>query len=156
MSAVTELVFLVHTQTREILYAGDVPEVYGDINGLANVDYSILKDLYTTWQRPRYQYLGFFTEADAVSLNVPATRIAAQKAAAWELKWNGLESTRNELIQAQRWRVDRYNDEVLQNRPPTENIQPVLAYIQAIRDLPVVYPDPYNIVWPTIPPLPGA
>ncbi len=160
MSSVTGLVFLVNTNDKTISLAGDVPASYNGISGLTDVDYSILQDLNTTFavdaEDLRYQHLGFFTEADTLALGVDPTLVANQKAAAWEIKWNSLDQTRNDLIQAQQWRVDRYNSETLLNITHTEDITPVLLYQQAIRDLPTNYPDPYNIVWPTVPPLPSA
>jgi hypothetical protein len=156
MSSVTGLVYLINKETKDIRYAGEVPEVYGNITGLVGVDYAVLQDLHATWDYPEYLHLGFFTEADALGLGVNPTNIEAARAAAWELKWNSLEATRSELIAAQRWRVDRYNDETALNLPHVEDITPVLQYIQAIRDLPTAYPDPYNIVWPTVPPMNGG
>jgi hypothetical protein len=156
MSSITGLVYLINKQTKTILYAGEVPEVYGNITGLTNVDYAVLQDLHGTWASPEYLDLGFLTEADALALGVSQMAIGIARAGAWELKWNSLDATRSELIDDQRWRVDRYNDETLMNWPHTEDITPVLTYIQALRDLPTTYPDPYNIVWPTVPPLPGG
>lgn len=34
------------------------------------------------------------------------------------------------------WRVERYQQEEMMNTPFTEDIEPLLAYIQALRDLP--------------------
>jgi hypothetical protein len=160
MSSVNGLVFLVNKQTRHISYAGDVPEAYASITGLRNIDYSILSDLHTTFREnesdPRFLHLGFLTEADALAAGVTPEEVRRQKTAAWEIKWNSLGQERQDLISDQRWRVDRYNDELAMGLEPTEPVGPVLAYIQAIRDLPSEQVDPYNIVWPTIPPLGGA
>jgi hypothetical protein len=156
MSRVTGLVYLINKTTKAILYAGDVPAVYGTITGLSDVDYAVLQDLHATWADTKYLDLGFVMEADALAAGVSSAAIGIARAGAWELKWNSLDATRSELIDAQRWRVDRYNDETALDLPHTENINPVLQYMQAIRDLPTTNPDPYNIVWPTVPPLPGG
>lgn len=156
MSSVTGLVYLINKATKTVLYAGEVPEVYGNLTGLADVDYVVLQDLYATWVFDEYKDLGFFTEADALARGVPQATLDTSRSAAWELKWSSYDDTRSQLIQDQRWRIDRFNDETAMNLPPTENITPVLVYIQAIRDLPTTNPDPYNIVWPTIPPLPST
>jgi hypothetical protein len=156
MSSVTGLVYLINRITKEVLYAGEVPEVYDRITGLAKVEYAILQDLHATWAFDSVKDLGFFTETDALRQGASQSAISAKKAGAWALKWASMDSTRSQLIDDQRWRIDRYNDETMLNVPHKENIQPVLDYIQAIRNLPITNPDPYNIVWPTIPPLPGA
>jgi hypothetical protein len=152
---VNGIVYLVNKSIRKILYAGDVPPTYGNITGLAKVDYSTLRDLAAKFG-PAYANLGFLTEKDALLLGIPQAEIDRSKAAAWELKWNGLEEQRSELIQAQRWRIDRYNDEVAMGHSTTEDVLPVLKYCQAIRDLPDINPDPFNIVWPVVPLLPAA
>jgi hypothetical protein len=153
-------VYLVNKATKVVVYAGDVPEAYATITGLRDIDYTTLKDLHATFREndsdKRYEHLGFLTEADARAAGVTDQVLAKMRAAAWEVKWTSLDQDRQDLIEAQRWRIDRYNDEIALNRTPTEDITPVLLYIQEIRDLPVNCPDPYNIVWPTIPPLPGA
>lgn len=160
MSSVNGLVFLVNKQTRLISYAGDVPEAYKSITGLRDIDYAILRDLHSAFreseQDNRFLHLGFLTEADALAAGVGPEDVHRQKLAAWEIKWNSLGQERQDLIEDQRWRVDRHNDEVAMGRAPTEPIAPLLNYIQAIRDLPVEQSDPYDIVWPTIPPLPGV
>jgi hypothetical protein len=159
MSTVTGLVFLVNKQTRTIQYAGDLPEAIIGLTGLQGVDYEVLKDLHPIFREsesdPRFLHLGFLTEADTIAAGVSLAEVQAKKMAAHEIKWNSLEQERQDLIQAQRWRVDRYSDQTMMSLPISENIIPVLWYIQQIRDLPETNPDPYNIVWPTIPPLPG-
>jgi len=159
MSSVTDLVFLVNKQTRVVQYAGDVPEAYNGMTGLKDIDYSVLKELHPVFREsesdPRFLHLGFLTEADALAAGVAPDVIATFKKGAWEIKWSSLKDERENLILDQRWRVERYNDEIALGRIPSEDIMPVLEYLQALRDLPVINPDPYNIVWPTIPPVPG-
>ncbi len=150
--SVQGLVFLVNKKTHHISYAGPVPKVYGQITGLSDVDYSTLRDL--SIFGAEYVGLGFLTKADAIDLGVLPEDIAEATAGAWEIAWNGLEEERQALIQDQRWRIERNSDELALGHTPTEDAVPVLKYVQAIRDLPEACPDPFNIVWPTVPPLP--
>lgn len=151
--SVTGIVYLVNKATRHISFAGEVPETYGQITGLKGVDYSVLRDLGSHFpdEQGSYANLGFLTENDARDVGVPLEDLVRMKQAAWELKWESLEVEREALIQAQRWRIDRYRDETDLGVPHTEDIMPVLQYCQDIRNLPIKYPDPYNIVWPTVP-----
>ncbi len=49
------------------------------------------------------------------------------------------------------WRVRRHSDEVLLGVEPTEDIIPVLLYIQALRDITKQPGFPTEIQWPEIP-----
>ena len=60
-------------------------------------------------------------------------------------------SEREYRIQSVRWRVDRHDDEIKLGRNLTEDIKPVLEYIQALRDVPQQEGFPHNIVWPIEP-----
>ncbi len=60
-------------------------------------------------------------------------------------------SERDYRIQSVRWRVDRHDDEIKLGRNLTEDIKPVLEYIQALRDVPQQEGFPHNIVWPIEP-----
>lgn len=60
-------------------------------------------------------------------------------------------SERDYRIQSVRWRVDRHDDEIKLGRNLTEDIKPVLEYIQALRDVAQQEGFPHNIVWPTEP-----
>ena len=61
------------------------------------------------------------------------------------------EETFEDLKQKVRWRVERYNDELLLGLKAKEDIRPVLLYIQALRDITKQEGFPHNIVWPTEP-----
>ncbi len=50
-----------------------------------------------------------------------------------------------------RWRKDRHYDEVALGLEPTESIQPILEYIQALRDVPSQAGFPETISWPEAP-----
>lgn len=151
--SVQGIVYLVNRVTKYITYAGEVPKTYGNITGLSDCDYSVIRDLEKNFpdEHNSYKNLGFLTEEDALALGVHQADIDRMKAGAWEMKWSSLDVERSDLIQDQRWRIDRHNDEVALGRPVTEDIRPVLEYCQKIRDLPTVNPDPFNIVWPPIP-----
>ena len=62
-----------------------------------------------------------------------------------------IKSEREYRIQKVRWRVDRHDDEIKLGRNLTEDIKPVLEYIQALRDVPQQEGFPHNIVWPIEP-----
>lgn len=55
---------------------------------------------------------------------------------------------RDLLISGVRWRIERHNDEVLMGVTPTEPIEPILEYIQALRDVPAQPGFPESINWP--------
>ncbi|PKL21749.1 MAG: hypothetical protein CVV48_06510 [Spirochaetae bacterium HGW-Spirochaetae-4] len=57
---------------------------------------------------------------------------------------------RDSLIASVEWRARRYRDELLLGVGPTEDILPVLRYIQALRDVPQQEGFPEDIVWPTL------
>jgi hypothetical protein len=68
-----------------------------------------------------------------------------------ELKWREIRVEREKRMQEVLWRVDRYNQQVAINATPSENITPVLTYIQALRDLPQSGQDPFELNWPAKP-----
>lgn len=151
--SINVIVFLLNKKTKHISYAGKVPATYATITGLTDVDYSTLRDLAIFGDD--YKDMGFLTEEDALASGALPKDIAEAKAGAWELGWNSLEEERQNLIQDQRWRLDRNSDELELDMIPSEDVGPVRVYIQAIRDLPAAQPDPFNIVWPVVPALPA-
>jgi hypothetical protein len=58
---------------------------------------------------------------------------------------------RDSLISGVEWRRDRYNDELALGLEPTESLQPILEYIQALRDITNQAGFPENIEWPEVP-----
>ena len=50
-----------------------------------------------------------------------------------------------------RWRKGRHYDEVTLGLEPTESIQPIIEYIQALREVPQQEGFPEDIVWPILP-----
>ncbi len=62
----------------------------------------------------------------------------------------GARAERDSRITSVRWRVERHRDEVDMGLTPTEPIEPLLAYIQALRDVPQQAGFPHNITWPQL------
>lgn len=62
--------------------------------------------------------------------------------------------TRDRAIQAQRWLIERHNDELAAGRPttltPAEYLD-VLTYVQALRDVPAQSGFAAEIAWPPLP-----
>ena len=63
----------------------------------------------------------------------------------------GVKDAQHARIEAVRWRVDRYDDETRQTLPHKEDIAPVLAYIQAVRDVDNQPGYPSQVTWPVEP-----
>lgn len=55
---------------------------------------------------------------------------------------------RDTLIQSVEWRVRRHQDEMTLGLEPTEDIIPILEYIQALREVPQQSGFPDDILWP--------
>lgn len=64
---------------------------------------------------------------------------------------DSVRSERNRRIEAIQWRRDRHRDEVELGLTLTEPLAPILAYIQALRDIPEQPGFPDNIEWPIEP-----
>jgi hypothetical protein len=58
---------------------------------------------------------------------------------------------RDLLISEVEWRRWRNLDEVVLELEPTEPLQPILQYIQALRNIPEQEGFPTNIIWPEVP-----
>lgn len=59
-------------------------------------------------------------------------------------------SRRDSLILSIRWRIERHQDEVALGLEPTEDIVPILEYIQDLRDVPQQEGFPSDVVWPVL------
>lgn len=149
----TIIYYLVDKPTSQVTYSGPMPEVWETLTGLTPNNYTDARDL--GWGGQQYAGKGFLTYADALDAGVPGTVLEAMTQSAYEFEWTRIGPEREERIQAQRWRVERYDDAVRQGITPVEPVEPILAYMQAIRDLPTVYSNPFELVWPVIPPLPA-
>ena len=58
---------------------------------------------------------------------------------------------RDRLIESVRWRIERHNDELALGSEPTEPLEPLLQYTQALRDVPRQEGFPETISWPVLP-----
>lgn len=55
---------------------------------------------------------------------------------------------RDRLIESVRWRIERHSDELALGREPTEPLEPLLQYTQALRDVPQQAGFPESVEWP--------
>ena len=58
---------------------------------------------------------------------------------------------RDRLIESVRWRIERHSDELALGNEPTEPLEPLLQYVQALRDVPRQSGFPGDIEWPVNP-----
>ena len=58
---------------------------------------------------------------------------------------------RDQLIESVRWRIERHNDELALGREPTEPLEPLLQYVQALRDVPQQTGFPESVEWLDVP-----
>lgn len=57
---------------------------------------------------------------------------------------------RDRLIESVRWRIERHSDELALGSEPTEPLEPLLQYTQALRDVPQQEGFPGDIDWPEL------
>jgi len=73
----------------------------------------------------------------------------------WEpstsIAWKKVREERDKKIEVFRWKIDRVRDMITLNLVMGDTLTPLLNYVQALRDIPQVQPDPFNIVWPDEP-----
>lgn len=55
---------------------------------------------------------------------------------------------RDRLIESVRWRLERHSDELALGIEPTEPLETLLQYTQALRDIPQQAGFPTDIIWP--------
>lgn len=55
---------------------------------------------------------------------------------------------RDLMISRMRWRIERHQDELALGLEPTEDIEPILEYVQALREVPDQEGFPESIEWP--------
>lgn len=58
---------------------------------------------------------------------------------------------RDGLIESFRWRIERHNDELALGIEPTEPLEPLLQYVQLLRDVPEQAGFPEVVEWPEVP-----
>ena len=81
------------------------------------------------------------TEVEAHLNPVPTTEQLAGTARA----------KRDRLIESVRWRIERHSDELALGSAPTEPLEPLLQYVQSLRDVPQQAGFPGDIDWPVNP-----
>lgn len=138
--------FLCNKIAKTIISLGPLPDAWENISGLNESMGSALSDL--SWAG--HLEKGFYTEEEAIELGINPLDIEACKRGREAMLWDEVRGYRNQLICQIRWRVERHNDEVALDITPTEDIIPVLQYIQALRDI-TKQPDPMNLEWPEAP-----
>jgi hypothetical protein len=141
------ILFLVKKSEKTVQSAGPLPGEWATVTGMQDLDYEACSDM--TWAG--YPDFAFVSEADAIKLGCSAANVAEMKAVALEVQWDKVRVMREDRIQEQRWRIDRHNDEIALGREPSEDIEPVLSYVQELRDIPSTQTDPFAIVWPEAP-----
>lgn len=55
---------------------------------------------------------------------------------------------RDLMISRMRWRIERHQDEIALGREPTEEIAPILEYVQELRDITLQEGFPFAVIWP--------
>lgn len=58
---------------------------------------------------------------------------------------------RDTKIESVRWRIERVKDEAALGVPLTEPLEPLLQYVQALRDVPAQAGFPESVEWPQCP-----
>lgn len=61
-----------------------------------------------------------------------------------------IRAERDRLIESVRWRIERHRDEVALSTNPTEQLEPLLQYVQALRDVPQQAGFPEAVEWPVL------
>lgn len=120
-----------------------VPETWGNITGMADLDDEALADL--TWAG--YPDYGILTEAAAVERGISAESIASAKEVGGQVEMIAVREKRAELLAASDAFVlpDRWAGYSKTQR------QEWTDYRAALRDFPSTVTDPFNITWPTAP-----
>ena len=64
---------------------------------------------------------------------------------------NTARAERDRLIESIRWRIERHSDELALGSEPTEPLEPLLQYVQLLRDVPQQAGFPEAVEWPEVP-----
>ena len=94
---------------------------------------------YNAIQTPKDGLIQMTPEEVNVHLNPPPTL---------EQLADTARAARGRLIESVRWRIERHSDELALGSEPTEPLEPLLQYTQALRDVPQQAGFPGDIDWP--------
>lgn len=97
---------------------------------------------------PLTQYHDLQTNAPAEISESPLSNHAAQQLL--DARWSDVRAKRARLMAEFEWRMARHARELRLGLPPTDNLQALDAYMQALADI-TLQPDPCAIVWPNPP-----
>lgn len=139
--------FLCDFEKNSILYAGELPQSWGNLTSLSEDNDECLKDM--GWAG--HPNMGFLKKHEVVSRGINPYALEQLEVELRKLEWDKIREERDSRIWQIRWRVERHTDELALGRVPTEDITPVLNYIQTLRDLPQIF-NLSNVKWPTPPP----
>ena len=109
-------------------------KLYKDTNG--NI-YSV-----SPIQKPKKEWVALTKEEVEAHLNPTPTN---------EQLADTTRAERDRLIESVRWRIERHSDELALGREPTEPLEPLLQYVQALRDVPQQAGFPEAMEWPELP-----
>ena len=89
----------------------------------------------------------YMTEAEWLKANPPQE---PEQPTADQLA-DTVRAERDRLIESFRWRIERHKDELKLGREPTEPLEPLLQYVQDLRDVPQQAGFPGSVGWPQCP-----
>lgn len=73
----------------------------------------------------------------------------------WEVdvdaEWAQVRLRRDALILAYRWKIERQQDRIALGLAQHSTLQPMLEYVQALRDIPETFVTPADVVFPSEP-----
>ena len=90
-------------------------------------------------------------EKDWVALTKKETEAHLNPVPTTEQLADTARSERDRLIESVRWRIERHSDELALGSEPTEPLEPLLQYVQALRGVPQQVGFPEYIEWPVNP-----
>jgi hypothetical protein len=131
--------YCIHKGTNKPVLAGRVPEVWGNISGLADVRGADLEDL--TWAG--YPDHGFLTEDQATTRGVLREDLEASLTVAVRIEGAAVRAQRDKLLAAADW--TQLSD------VPEETKLAWAAHRQALRDITAQAGFPWTIDWPVAP-----
>ena len=68
----------------------------------------------------------------------------------YESECENVRAKRDRLIAQEDWRYARYASEIRQGLTPSDDIEALDAYFQALRDIPTQEGFPWNVKWPIL------